>query len=558
MIAALLPSLALSLLPAAPGRTQSTEVESRILSVDVYPNTALVTRVGTNPAGDGHRTIRGLPGSLVPDSVRLRAPGAEIVSLEVRERFEKKVSPVEVDAAKNELERLVRAIQSKQDEIGIVDVLEGHYRTLLAEQAKGDAATSMTPQQRAETLESVRVQLSALAKQRRELGWELADLDSRKRLVEQNISRFERGETTRVYDLEVELLDTDGAPDELEIEYQVTGARWEPYYDVRAAADLSGVEIAYRARVFQQTGEDWKGVDLALSTALPRRGLAAPEARIRWVDIYDQPARGYSAPSESVGTAWDRKNDLELGDDSMYDAGLVESERGVSVDALRAASGQWAAILADGVNLRYALPKPQDVVSRPDPTSVLVGSHDLEVEMERVALPEFDLSVWLRGRAKNTTPWVLLEGDASVYVGSDFLGTTRLARVQTGAEFDVPLGQDPGVTVERVQTEDHSDRPGLFGSKIKQYETFRIALTNTTRSKLTVFVHESLPRPRDERVEVRVDRAVPSLATGERWTKLRDERGLVTFEVPLAAGEARTVEYRVEISYPESKRIYVD
>ncbi len=54
-------------------------------------------------------------------------------------------------------------------------------------------------------------------------------------------------------------------------------AGWQPSYDVRLAADGKSADLTFRALVRQQTGEDWTGVDLNLSTARPSAGGAPPE-----------------------------------------------------------------------------------------------------------------------------------------------------------------------------------------------------------------------------------------------------------------------------------------
>lgn len=65
-------------------------------------------------------------------------------------------------------------------------------------------------------------------------------------------------------------------PIDLEIEYRVPGARWAPQYQVRLDADGAGAEIVLRAAIAQSTGEDWRGVQLELSTAQALRPTTRP------------------------------------------------------------------------------------------------------------------------------------------------------------------------------------------------------------------------------------------------------------------------------------------
>src|SRR5262245_60117414 len=48
--------------------------------------------------------------------------------------------------------------------------------------------------------------------------------------------------------------------------YLVGSASWRPQYRLRGAADNAPVRLEYLASVVQQTGEDWPGVRVTLST----------------------------------------------------------------------------------------------------------------------------------------------------------------------------------------------------------------------------------------------------------------------------------------------------
>ncbi|NER35853.1 MAG: DUF4139 domain-containing protein [Oscillatoria sp. SIO1A7] len=63
----------------------------------------------------------------------------------------------------------------------------------------------------------------------------------------------------------------------LVLEYFVPGARWTPTYVCRLDSVANSAAIAVRALICQQTGEDWSGVQLELSTALPMQKCELPE-----------------------------------------------------------------------------------------------------------------------------------------------------------------------------------------------------------------------------------------------------------------------------------------
>jgi len=178
----------------------------------------------------------------------------------------------------------------------------------------------------------------------------------------------------------------------------------------------------------------------------------------------------------------------------------------------------------------------------------------------RAIRPDGEL-VWLRARATNTSDWVLLPGRAAVYLGADFLGRADLPLVQRGAELALPLGVDAGLAVERVLLEDESGSEGVFRSRRTEREAWRVTLRNhrglsaRPDGAVAVIVHEALPRTRDDRIEVDLDRVEPDLAGGGRWDELREETGALTWVVVVPRGGARTIEHALELAYPEDETL---
>ncbi|MEI6475846.1 MAG: mucoidy inhibitor MuiA family protein, partial [Planctomycetota bacterium] len=84
---------------------------------------------------------------------------------------------------------------------------------------------------------------------------------------------------------------------DVELTYLVGNATWEPAYAVRAAGDRTGVTVEYDALVSQRTGEDWKDVKLALSTAQPTRASSPPAVEPWYVDVFVPPPAVTGAPA---------------------------------------------------------------------------------------------------------------------------------------------------------------------------------------------------------------------------------------------------------------------
>lgn len=71
--------------------------------------------------------------------------------------------------------------------------------------------------------------------------------------------------------------------------YYVRNAGWFPSYDIRSNGLSEPVEIAYKANLFQNTGEEWKNVSLTLSSSNPTTGNIAPQLKTWWLDYGTTP-----------------------------------------------------------------------------------------------------------------------------------------------------------------------------------------------------------------------------------------------------------------------------
>lgn len=105
-------------------------------------------------------------------------------------------------------------------------------------------------------------------------------------------------------------------PDQVEqlkvfVSYQVPGVRWAPSYSFRFDRDLTMVEMLMRASVCQNTGEDWKGVKLSVSTSDPCSWKELPELASQRIGRLQPvlPKRGWRPPpldTETLFADYDR------------------------------------------------------------------------------------------------------------------------------------------------------------------------------------------------------------------------------------------------------------
>src|SRR5690606_7302623 len=72
-----------------------------------------------------------------------------------------------------------------------------------------------------------------------------------------------------------------------DVSYYTTNCGWRPVYDFRVK-DVNGpATIVAKAAVFQQTGQEWKNVELSLSTGNPSLGNTMPLLNPWYINLVD-------------------------------------------------------------------------------------------------------------------------------------------------------------------------------------------------------------------------------------------------------------------------------
>lgn len=136
----------------------------------------------------------------------------------------------------------------------------------------------------------------------------------------------------------------------VKLEYIIDEAGWTPNYDVRIKDVDSPLSLTYKAKVFQNTGEEWKDVNMTLSTGNPSISNYKPVLNTYYLtfnNYYRAPSNlRTSAVKPVAGTVTGIVTDAETGE-GIPGVTIVDKEtsKGTSTDA----NGQYKIDMTKGV-----------------------------------------------------------------------------------------------------------------------------------------------------------------------------------------------------------------
>src|SRR6476469_5594318 len=268
-------------------------LDTSISEVTVYTDRALVTRRGTVALTGNERelAIASVPATLETESVRATGAGTVAVRLlGVRTETVFSSEPVgdriaELTQQIQELETQKRAINDKITARKIqLKFVEG-----LSEKSVGFFSSSIAKQQVGlnETGELLNFlgtnylkYVSAIAQHERQQH----ELDNQIQALQQKLQQVKTPHSQQSFNIRVAIEPSGSSNFELEVSYVVTRARWTPLYDLRVNTTNNQINLNYLAEVNQNTGEDWTGVALTLSTAKPGMGTLPPKLEPWFID----------------------------------------------------------------------------------------------------------------------------------------------------------------------------------------------------------------------------------------------------------------------------------
>ncbi|MCP3135811.1 mucoidy inhibitor MuiA family protein [Pyxidicoccus xibeiensis] len=270
--------LASSVLPAA--------TDAPVTSVTVFSDRARVVRTATVTVTGAQRVeLPRLRGFVDPASIRVEAQGAEVTHVDVRavsaQAFSQDSARKLLDRLEQVDEALVRNQAERDAYRAQLEALRRVRPTVRAEDASEQRPPSRTQTSGADpaawsTAATFLVDTAARLEARlRELEEQSRTLAAERH--QQAAKAAELGGAPRQPGVEVAATLSGNGPAKVLLTYFTTGARWYPRYELQLQPESQRVQVAFYGRVSQETGEDWEGAQLALSTALPSTATVLPK-----------------------------------------------------------------------------------------------------------------------------------------------------------------------------------------------------------------------------------------------------------------------------------------
>ncbi len=311
---------------------------------------------------------------------------------------------------------------------------------------------------------------------------------------------------------------------QLSISYQVNGAGWNTHYRAALDSQTSQITLSRQAQISQKTGEDWRQVQMILSTGQP---LLSPDATMpyTWTVSYaEHNQRKVMSKTARMAAA-----------PMMMEAAVASDAVAAYAPPVQQVNGNFST--------EFIVPSRVNVDSDGKEVTVNLTQTQLAATMSIQTTPRLDKAAYITARTQRPDG-VWLSGPIGLYRDGDYVGQSYWQA--ENSDFAFSFGRDDLMKVEVINRANKLEQGGVFsGRKVKvMQDTYRI--TNLHSNSIPLLLLESTPQSASGELDVETNFSIaPSQAN---W---QDIRGVNAWQQTLASKAVLELQVDYKISYPE-------
>ncbi len=558
----LLSAFLLAAAPSSGAGDSEFSPASRVTAVTVYRDSALVTREArlSLPPGDHRVLLKEIPAVADPDSVRIQGTSTEEMSIggvEVSQEFRQPDLTPEYRSLEKEVLDLgsqLSALDDRQKSIDSLREFLGSLKASAGQQSSKDLlAQGFAVESWQKAFDFLSTRLNGLAEEQRGMGAKRKDLSDRIEVARQKLSQVASQGGIQRWTAAVLVSAPRGGEVTLKASYLAHSASWLPIYDARLDPAAGKVEMIWLSQLTQNTGEDWKGVTVTLSTTRPAAGIDLPKLATLQVVPRAVPPSPQIAALPILGSDYQDVLTLAPGvtDAEKKASPSIHGARDTEVVRMEAASAPAPVPTAEAGAARreaavtFDLPGRLDIPSDAQPHKHRIASREMEGKIEYQSVPSLVPAVYLVARVTLPGEVPLLPGRVQHFVGPDLVGSSWMTGRAGGEEFPLSFGPDDRLKAERKLVATKVDHRGKDDETDTRFVT---TLENRLGREALIEMKDQIPVSGDERITVSLD----SLETTPGFTTDPNEPGILTWKVAVPSGAKKEVVLRYRVRAPRA------
>jgi TonB-dependent SusC/RagA subfamily outer membrane receptor len=574
-------------------------------SATVYFSGAEITQsTSVNlPVGTSEIVIKNVADYLNENTVQIAAPkNVTVLSVQFSDNY---ISEYELDESNPTIKRVRDSITYVQKELKKVQIDKySHQQTIeLLDQNKeilgANSGLNVAELMKlVEYYKSKRTELDnavvLLAEKETKWNKTLTELNNKLEINTQKKEKISEGK------LILQVMNEVAGNVNLDISYITNSASWQPFYDLRTENITAAIDLAYKAKVTQSTGIDWKKVKLTLSSGNPNQNNVAPllqawflrygnykvienrpnanvtntlQGQLAGVNITaatGQPGAKDKVIIRGIGSINANSDPLyvingfpstaeefrKISPTSIKDVRVIKDEEALSEYGNRGSNGvivvttknmnDYTTIEEQELNVSFDIDIPYDILSNGKAHSVSLKDIKIPATYKYYAAPKVEKEAFLLAELNDYAKYNLLPGEANIVFEGMYVGKTMINPNQTQDTLNLSMGRDKKISIKRERITDKSGTKFLSSYK-EQTFTYDITVRNNKKEEINMLLKDQYPLSTDKEITVEL--------LDKDGAKENEETGVLTWEIKLKPNETKKYRISYKVKYPKDKLI---
>jgi len=536
-------------LQAQTDKATETDAESSIEGVTVFlqgaqlkRNTEVLLRKGRNIVH-----FRGLAKNIDPKSIQVKAPTEVLINSvsvetnylnlnENQPKVKRLNDSLEIIAELEEIE-LARQINLKQEK-----------SMLLANQSLASEEQGLDVEELQRAVEMFRRRLFDLSDRIHKVDLSLRAYKRQRRKIKAQLKELNYIRNQPSNDIAIALNTYSTRKVPIELSYLVQDAGWVPQYNLRAKDSSSPIQMEYKADVYQQTGVNWEGINLTLSTGNPNLGGEKPNLQPWKLYVQAPPppvkykrkkATGRSMAPQASYDETEEEADEYSGDDWESEP----MEETISFEQPSTSLANYTTVREGATTAEFKISIRQDVPSGSKPQQVTVQNSELESTYRHFAAPKLDKDGFLVSEVTGWENLNLLPGNIQIFFEGTFVTESYIDPAYTKDTLRFSLGRDKRVVIEREQLKDYKEKR-IFGSQLERTFAYVIRVRNTKSEAINIRLEDQIPVSQDKSIEVKTEEI--------SGADLNEENGFLRWDLQIPPSETKEIRLIFSVKHPKN------
>jgi uncharacterized protein (TIGR02231 family) len=525
-----------------------TRLPSRIAEVTVYRSGAKLSNVASVrlAAGNNQIVFEKLPVDMNPNSLQVRIEGkADLLSAFFRQ------ATIELNQPNGSaIKALQDSIETINDRIlrlvSETEILGKEENSLQENQKRVGAGehSNLSVNDWKEMTQYYRTRLSEIKNRQLEIVFQRRKEDRFIATMNERLNKLSRRETQTSGEIVLQIESATAQTLNISCIYFITRASWTPAYDLRAEAVDKPLRMVYKAVVSQQSGFDWQGVKLKLSSARPlsnnNRPILTPQTIDYYVARYPQVLNEVVVTGGQVNAynlsqrSSDNRRDMAKPSDGPVDDGLTDEETPAQPE--ESTSGE-----------EFEITAPQSIVSGAEPQTLRYKEEQLEAIYQYHAVPKLDPGVFLLAKIPNYGRYGLLSGTAQIFFKDTYVGQSEIDTKTVSDTLLLSLGRDEDISIKRVKPTDLAYTPKFLNNYKRELVAYDIVVKNNKKIPINIEILDQIPVSKQAEITVELEEK-----SGAQYSA---DFGKLLWRLDIPAFSSKTLRFKYWLKYPKDKLV---